>query len=118
MRADDRIIVDIYDPSPRVGGAGDLVHVALRGQAGADVHELAEAGRRHQVPHHPAQERPVGAGARWRIRSHLQGEFDNGAISGVVILPAEEGVIDPRDIRPRHVQARRDDALIGHCDLP
>jgi hypothetical protein len=93
MRADDRVIVDIHDPRPRVGGAGDLMHVALRGQAGADVHELADAGRRHQVPHYPPQECPVGASARRRVRSHLQGEFDNCAVGSVVVLPAQMLII-------------------------
>ena len=56
----DRVVVDVDDPAPRRDRLGDLVGIALGGQAGPDVEELAQAGLLGQEPDRPAQERPVG----------------------------------------------------------
>jgi hypothetical protein len=47
-----RVRVDLRD---------DFVHMALAGQAGAQVEKLADALRRRE-PHRPAEEPPVGPG--------------------------------------------------------
>ena len=84
----------------RIGGLGDLVHVALGWQARADVEELPDPRVLGQVPDRPAQERagwpallsqpPAPPPAVHRPASRSGGE---------VILPAEQPVVDPRDVR-------------------
>jgi len=65
---DDGVVVHVDDPGLRGDGLGDLVGVARRGYAGADVEELADAGLGGEVADHPAEERPV----RPRGEGHLR----------------------------------------------
>ena len=57
----DRVDVGIDHPGTGVGLRGDLVHVALGRNAGADVEELADAGLAEE-PHRPAKELAAGPG--------------------------------------------------------
>ena len=59
MRDGDGVDVGVDDPGVRVGLLGDLVHVALGRDAGADVEELPDA-RGAEEPHGVAEELAVG----------------------------------------------------------
>jgi hypothetical protein len=74
----ERVVVAVDDPAVRGDGLGDLVGAAGSRQPGADVEELTDAAVPRQEPHHPGQERSVGAGARNYLRApadHLFGHF-------------------------------------------
>jgi hypothetical protein len=54
VRAHDRVVVHVH----HAGAAGDLMRVALGGQARAQVHDLVHAARGHRL-HGAAQEAAV-----------------------------------------------------------
>jgi hypothetical protein len=80
-----QVDVDVDHPRLRRGALGDLMHVADRGDAGAEVEKLADTSGGEE-PDRPAQERPVGPvdrrQARYR-RVHLCG---NLPIDGEFVL--------------------------------
>jgi cytochrome P450 len=120
---DDIVVVDVDDA--RAGGRalGDLVDVVLRGDAGADVEELADAGRSRQVPHRAAEEGPGGAhgGADIRIQcDHRAGQVPVGL---EVMVAADPVVIHAGDIRLGGVDlwrypARIDRHRFSHPEAP
>ena len=99
VRQHHRVVVDVDDAAGRVDRLGDLVRVAGRGHAGADVEELPYPGLGGQVGHRPAQER---AGGRPELR-HRRGDGDQQlggpAVGLEVIAAAHQVVPDPRDVR-------------------
>jgi len=90
------------------------MHVPLGRYAGADVKELADAGRGEE-PHRPAEERAVGAGDRPDIGID-RGERPAQVLVGQeVVASAQQVVVDPGGIRPFGVNARRNPArLVSH----
>src|SRR5216684_8031764 len=58
VREHQRVVVDVDDAALRHDGLGHLVGVVSRGQAGADVEELAYARLGGQVAHAAGQEGP------------------------------------------------------------
>ena len=58
----DRVVVHVDDPGLRRDRLGDLVGVARRRDAGADVEELPDPRLGGQVADGAAEERPVRAG--------------------------------------------------------
>jgi hypothetical protein len=99
VRHDDGVDVDVGDPGGRVGLLGDLVHVALGGDARADVQELADTIRGEE-PDRPADERAVGPA------DERGGGFDRGDRPGHVLVgqevmrAAQPVVINPGRVRP------------------
>jgi hypothetical protein len=61
VREHDRVVVDVDDPALRRDLLGDLVGVARRGDAGADVEELPYPRLAGQVADGAPEERPVRA---------------------------------------------------------
>ena len=59
MGEHDRVVVHVHDPGLRRDRLGDLVGVARRRDAGADVQELADPRVGGQVADGAAEERPV-----------------------------------------------------------
>jgi hypothetical protein len=112
--ADHRIVVDVHGPHQRVDLVRDLVHVSLRGQARADVEDLADPRLAHQVTDNPAQEGPVGLGTDGRVGRYPQGRLDDLAVGGEIILSAQESeiilsaqesIVDTGDVRRFRVGA-------------
>ncbi len=114
VRHDDRVDIGVDHPGPRVGVLGDLVHVPLSGNAGADIEELADADLA-QEPYRPAEERPVGPA------DERGGGLDRGNRAGYVLVsqevmgPAQPVVIDSGDVRPPGIHPWRNPArLLSH----
>jgi hypothetical protein len=106
---DDGIVVDIDDPAFRGSRLRDLVHVVGRGQAGADVQELADARLGGEEPDRAAQEVTIPPRSHDRARLYLKDIFDSDPVSLEVVLSPEQRVIYPRHVgdcrveRPRHL---------------
>jgi hypothetical protein len=64
------------------------VHVGLGGQAAAQVEKLADTRLPGQVPHHPAEERPVVPGDRRDVRYRGDELLGRLAVGGEVVLTA------------------------------
>jgi hypothetical protein len=114
VRDDDRVDIGIDHPGSGIGLLGDLVHVPLGRDARTDVEELADAGG-GQEPHGPAEERAVGAGDRPDVGID-RGERPAQVLVGQeVVAAAQPVVVDPGDVRPFGVDARRHPArLVSH----
>src|ERR1039457_5538857 len=92
----------------------DLVHVALGRNAGADVEELADAGRGEE-PHRPAEEIAVGPRDRPDIgidRGHRPAQV---LVGQEIVAAAQQVVVDTGDVRSLRVNPRRYPArLVSH----
>jgi hypothetical protein len=91
--ADDRVVVDVDGPHGWVDLPGDLMHVALGGQARADVEDLGDSRVAHQITDHAAQEGPVGLAAGRRIGRHPQSGLYDLTVSGEIVLATQESVV-------------------------
>jgi hypothetical protein len=129
VREHDRVVVHVHDPGLRHRALGHLVSVVGRGQAGADVQELPDAGLGGQVVHRAAEELALRADAgqdRRVCRDDLLGSL---AIGGEVVLPAQPVVVDPGDVSRADVDPGRRGVVgfggnpvlglrLGHARLP
>ena len=103
VRDRDRVEVHVDHPTGRVGLLGDLVHVADRRDARADVEELGDPGLAEEV-HRAAQERAVGAHGVADVRRHPGDRLGQFTIGGEVVRAAEEVVVDPGTARALDVE--------------
>jgi hypothetical protein len=120
---DNRMIHDLRRPAhvagDDLGGAGisqqglpvgvdvrDLVHVARRGQARANVEDLGDSRLGDQVPDRPSQEGPVGPRGGRCVGCYAQRKLDDLPVGCEIILSAEEGVINTGDVGRLGVYAR------------
>jgi hypothetical protein len=94
-----RVVVDVDDAAPGVDRLRDLVRVVGRRQAGADVEELADPGLGDQVPHGPAQERPVGPGRADDVGQEPAHLLTHGPVGREVVLAAQPVVPDAGGVR-------------------
>ena len=118
VRQHHRVVVDVDDPGLRAGLQGDLVRVAGGGQAGADVDDLPDAGLADQVTDHPAEEGPVPLHRQLDVRQLGDHRLADGPVGRVVVLAAEQVVVDPRharDIRPERLPPV---TVVGHQPDP
>src|SRR4029450_992580 len=106
-----RVDVDVDHPGLGSGRLGDLVDVALGGQAAAEVDELPDPGVGEGLDG-PAQELPV-------VLDHVAGDRGDGqylvgdlAVGREVVLAAEEVVVDAR--RVRHAGVDPGGPVVGH----
>ena len=113
VHVDHRIVVHIDRVHRRVDLAGDLVHVARRGQAGADIQELGQPRLTDQMADGPPQEGPVGLGDGGRIRGNPHHRFDDLTVGGEIVLAAQEGVVPPGVVGRPGGDARRRVPVIG-----
>src|SRR6266498_3612035 len=95
MHVHHGVVVDVYHPRVWRDLSGDLVHVALGGQAGADVQELPDAGL-GEVADGALQERAVLPGALAGLWRRFEDGLGGGAVNGVVVLAAQQRVVDLR----------------------
>jgi hypothetical protein len=88
VREDHWIVVRVDDAGVRCDRLSDFVGVAGGRDTGADVKELADAGRACQVTNRVCQERALGANAP--AKSGVGGECLLGCLSvdGEVVLAA------------------------------
>ncbi len=108
-----RVVVDVDDPRVGGDGMGDLVDVALGGQAGADVEELPDPCVGEE-PHGAAEERAV-LQRRARAVGHHGVELLHGlTVDREVVLAAESVVVHPRDVRGGGVDALRKRSVLAH----
>ena len=101
-----RVVVHVNDPGVRRDCLGDLVHVPVGGQPGAEVEELPDARLGGQEPDRAAEERPVGPGHLGELGGHFHHLAGGSPVGGEVVLPAEQVVIDPGRGRDRRVDPR------------
>src|SRR5579859_1914071 len=102
----DGVVIDIDDVRVRAGLPGDLVHVALTGQAGPEVEELPDAladGKTHGTVEEP----PVSSGHITVLRGHLEQLFHCGTVGGEVVLPAQCVVVHASHVRPANIKTGR-----------
>jgi len=67
-----RVVIDVDHRRIRRYPLHDLVHIVVRRKAGADVEELGDALRGHQVAHGTAHEFPVLSYPLARVRNQAQ----------------------------------------------
>ena len=125
VHVNHRVVVHVNRVHRRVDLVRDLVHVAGRRQTRPDVQQLGQPGLADQMTDGPAQEVPVGAGESRSIRRHLQDRVDDLPVRGEIVLTAQEGVVDPGDVRRPGIDARRwvpvkgaERVLSGHVGPP
>ena len=114
VRADHGIVVDIDHPRVRRHPLGQLMHVSLGRQAAAEVQKLPDTPLDGQVTHHPAKKRPIITRYRCDVGNRLDQPFGCLAVSGEIVLAAEQVIVDPGDIRPRCINATRSRVLRSH----
>jgi hypothetical protein len=107
MRSNDRVVVDVEDAGLGVRALRDLVGVLRSGEPGPAVQELVNAQRASEVPGHPHQPVAVIPGHSLQLRSDLVDLLEHAPVDLVVVLAAEEAVIDTRDARLRRANRRR-----------
>jgi hypothetical protein len=88
------------------------VHVARRGEAGADVQELGDARFRGQVGDGAADEGAVLPRGDAQARPRLERLFRYLAVGGEIVLAAKEVVVDPRGVRLACVDLRGSVVLV------
>ncbi|GAA3411209.1 hypothetical protein GCM10018952_18920 [Streptosporangium vulgare] len=108
---DGRVVVDVDDP----GVGGDLVHVVLGGQPGADVEELVDP-RLGEETDRPAQERAIGAGTVPDLGDDLQCLLRGLPIHREVVLASQVVVVHARDVGNMRLDTLG--YLVGHVPLP
>jgi hypothetical protein len=110
------VVVDVHDPRVRRHLVGDLVDVALGGQARPDVQELADAGLGGQIADGALQEGAVLPGTLAGLRRCGENRVGGGAVNGIVVLTAKQRIVDPRRVRDSGVDAggRTGPLLAGH----
>ena len=118
MGQHDGIVVDGHDPGVGLGPQGDRVDVVGARDARADVEELADAGLRGQPPHRTPEERSVrpglGAGVV-QAAEQLADPAGGLAVSGEVVRPAQQVVVDPGGVGHVRVDLdRRPRGLVCH----
>lgn len=119
-----RVVVDVHDPRVRDDPLGDLVDVLLRRQPGADVQELADALFPGQRGHGAPQE--VAVVPDVEVAARIGGERGScgGPVDLVVVLAAEEDVVDARGVRlagvdpPSQLVGVLAESVTGHKALP
>jgi hypothetical protein len=90
------------------GRMGDLVRIAGRRDAGADVEELPDASGAGQVPDRAGEKSPLSPDTTTESRPSGQRPLDRLPVDGEVALPAKPVVIDPRLMRPGRIDADRE----------
>jgi hypothetical protein len=85
-----RIVVRVHDPAFPRDLLRHLMHAARRGQAGADIQELADARLAGQVAHRPGQERLVSPHRRNQVRISSHRVLSCLPVHGEVVFPARQ----------------------------
>src|ERR1019366_6443573 len=106
VRDRDRVDLDVGNPGTRIGLMGDLVHVALGRNAGADVEELADAARGEE-PHRPAEEIAVGPRDRPDVGIDRGDRPAQVLVGQEIVAAAQQVVVDTGGVRPLGVHSRR-----------
>jgi len=92
------------------------VGVACGRDTGADVEELANSCLSGEVVDHPPEERPVRPRGETELRPYLERFLGGGPVRSVVVLAAEQVVIDPGMVRLAGVERRC--CVVGHFLMP
>jgi hypothetical protein len=82
------VVVHVHHPGLGRDRLRDLMGVARRGDAGADVQELPYPGLGGEVADDPAEKRPVCPCSEAKYRRHLEHRVDGGPVGRVVVLAA------------------------------
>jgi hypothetical protein len=107
MGEDDGVVVHVHDPAVGRLRLRDLVGVVGRGDAGADVEELPDAGLAGQVPDGPGQERPVPPHPFHDMRRRMRRGPAGDPVRGEVGLAAKPVIVDAGYVRDADVDVRR-----------
>jgi alditol oxidase len=103
----DRVVVHVHHTGLRRDRLGDLVGVARRRDAGADVEELPDPRLGGEVADDAAEERPVGPRGERPLGVDLECHLGLGPVGGVIVLAAKQVVVNPRLMRDAGVELRR-----------
>src|SRR5690606_5552184 len=110
----DRVVVHVDDRGVGVDALHDLVRVLGRGQSGAAVEELRDPRLLGDEPAGPDEEVAVLVGEVPGGRGLGEDAVAHLAVDLVVVLAAEERVVDPRDARPRRIHTHRHAFGLGY----
>src|SRR3984893_3066295 len=113
----DGVIGDVNHPGGRVGPARHLVDARRGREARPQVDELTDPGV-GQHAHGADRERAVLPGQATLIRRNGENMIGRGPVHRVVVLPAQQVVVDPRGAGYRRVDARRLVGMSGHAQPP
>ncbi|AEW97943.1 hypothetical protein SCATT_55720 [Streptantibioticus cattleyicolor NRRL 8057 = DSM 46488] len=111
----DGVVVDVEHPGRRRVALGHLVHVVGGRQAAAHVDELADRCVQRDVPHRAHQRPAVGVGDGDRPGHLVLEPVTDLPVDGVVVLAAEQIVVDTGDARLRLVHLADG---VGHPTAP
>jgi hypothetical protein len=111
---DHRVNVHVDDVRIRRDPLHDPVRVALRGQARADVHELAQAPLGSHPAGRPLMERPVHPRRVLQIGRPLPDSLRGFTVDREVVLAAQHVVVHPGGAGLGGVDTRRDLRGFGH----
>ena len=100
----DRVVVHVDHPRLRRGRLGDLVGIARRRDAGADVQELADPRVGGKVADDAPEERAVRAAADGYPGVGLEPCLHGRPVGCVVVLAAEHVVVHPGLVRHAGVE--------------
>ncbi|MGX1365282.1 hypothetical protein RKD19_000641 [Streptomyces canus] len=97
MDEDLRVDVDVDDPGLGSVTLRDLVDVVRGRQTAAEVDELPDAGGLHDLPDRAGQGSAVGEGDGHRAGQVAFEHVTDLSVHGVVVLAAQQIVVDARD---------------------
>src|SRR5260370_23236131 len=93
------IVVNVEHSRSRLPSLRNLVHIAARRQAGADVNVLVDARFGGKELNGALQESSVLPSGQGRLRHQASQLLRSLSVSGKVVFAAKQTVIDPRHIR-------------------
>jgi hypothetical protein len=96
---DHGVVVGVHHPAGLIGGLDDLVRVPHRGQARADVQELADTPQRDPLGR-ALVESAVGPGAVLDLRRQPQYALRGVPVGGEVMPAVQKIVVNARGRRP------------------
>jgi hypothetical protein len=101
------VVVRVHDAALRGDGLGHGVGGAGRGQAGADVQELADPALPGEVAHGAGEEGPVGACPGDYLRAAAGDLLGGVTVRRKMIFPSDPYVVDPGRMRDVGIEPAR-----------
>ncbi len=114
VRQDERVVIDVHNPGPRIDPLGDLMSAVGCGEPGADVDELVNAVALAHVAHRAGEEAAVADGGGDHLRPPLDHPGGDVAVGRVVVFTADPDVVHTRWVRDGGIE---DPPCAGHWHL-
>lgn len=117
MRHGDRVVVHVDHAGSGADRLRHLVHVALGGDARAEVDELPYPGL-DQEAHSPAEEVPVGPGQGAHLGVDRRERGQRLAVYGEIVFTAQHRVVHSGDTRLAGIDPLRQTSTTRHHNSP